>query len=195
MEKVKLTAGALLSPVPAAAVTCGSFDSANIITIAWTGMISTRPPVTYISVRPERHSHGIIKETGEFAVNLTTSEMVRAVDLCGVKSGRDGDKFTLSGLHKAEASVISAPLIAESPLSLECRVREIKSFGSHDMFIADIVCVDASPEFIDENGKIDLARAGLMAYSHGEYFALGKKVGHFGFSVAKKRRKHPRGRK
>ena len=126
-------------------------------------MISTRPPVTYISVRPERHSHGIIKETGEFAVNLTTSETVRAVDLCGVKSGRDGDKFTLSGLHKAHASVISAPLIAESPLSLECRVRDIKSFGSHDMFIADIVCVDASPEFINESGKIDLARAGLMA--------------------------------
>ncbi len=184
--KKKLGAGTLIAPVPAVLVSCAEGDRANILTVAWTGIINTKPPMTYISVRKSRFSHGIISRTGEFAINLTTAEMVRSVDLCGVKSGAEHDKFALGGLHKADASEISAPLIEESPLSLECRVRDVKEFGSHDMFIADILCIDADERFIDRNGRIDLRKADLMVYSHGEYFSLGKKLGSFGYSVAKK---------
>lgn len=188
MSKIKLNPGTLLAPLPAALVTCGDMDNSNIITIAWTGIINTKPPMTYISVRPTRHSHKIISETGEFAINLTTSAMVRETDLCGVKSGAQHDKFRLSGLHKAEASMIKAPLIEESPLSLECRVIDVKHLGSHDMFIAEIVCTDVDERYIDSKGKINLQQSGVMAYSHGEYFALGRKLGSFGYSVAKKKK-------
>ena len=154
--KIKLTAGTLLAPIPAVLVSCGDDQTSNLFTAAWTGIINTKPPMLYVSIRKTRHSHGIISRTGEFAVNLTTAEMIRSVDLCGVKSGKDTDKFALGGFHRAEASEISAPIVEESPLSLECRVREIKELGSHDMFIADIVCVDADESILCGSGKIDL---------------------------------------
>lgn len=189
MPKIKLNAGTLLAPLPAALVTCGDMETSNIITIAWTGIINTKPPMTYISVRPTRHSHKIISEKGEFAINLTTSAMVRQTDLCGVRSGAQHDKFRLSGFHKCPASMISAPLIEESPLSLECRVVDAKPLGSHDMFIAEILCTDVDEKYLDSKGKINLQQSGIMAYSHGEYFSLGRKLGSFGYSVAKKKKK------
>jgi len=183
-----LNAGTLLAPLPAVMVSCGTMEKTNVMTAAWTGILCTKPPMTYVSIRPSRHSYGIIKESGEFVVNLTTSKMVRETDLCGVKSGKDTDKTVKFGLHTEPASKVSAPVIAESPLSLECRVAEIKHFGSHDMFIAEILAVSVDGRYIDSKGKINLNQAGLMAYSHGEYFALGRKLGSFGFSVEKKKR-------
>lgn len=188
MGRKILNPGTLLSPLPAVMVSCGTPKKANILTIAWTGIINTKPPMTYISVRPSRHSYGIIKESGEFVINLTTSKLVREADLCGVKSGRDVDKAAKFGLHLEAAGTVSAPVIAESPLSLECKVVEIKPLGTHDMFIAEITAVNADERYIDSKGKINLQQAGLMAYSHGEYFALGRKLGEFGYSVAKKQK-------
>lgn len=188
MGRKILNPGTLLSPLPAVMVSCGTPEKANILTIAWTGIINTKPPMTYISVRPSRHSYGIIKESGEFVINLTTSKLVREADLCGVKSGRDIDKAAKFGLHLEAAGTVSAPVIAESPLSLECKVVEIKPLGTHDMFIAEITAVNADERYIDSKGKINLQQAGLMAYSHGEYFALGRKLGEFGYSVAKKQK-------
>ncbi len=185
-ERKILNAGTLLAPLPAVMVSCGTPEKANVLTVAWTGILNTKPPMTYISVRPTRHSYGIIKESGEFVINLTTSKMVRETDFCGVKSGRDTDKLKKCGLHPAAASAVKAPLIEESPLALECRVVEIKPFGSHDMFIAEILAVNVDDRYIDSKGKINLNQAGLMAYSHGEYFALGRKLGSFGYSVAKR---------
>ena len=189
MSKTVLKAGTLLAPLPAVMVSCGSIEKANILTIAWTGIINTQPPMTYISVRPTRHSYNIIKESGEFVINLTTSKLVSETDFCGVKSGKDIDKAQKCGLHLEPASAVSAPLITESPLSLECRVVEIKPLGSHDMFIAEIVAVDVDSQYLDSKGKINLQQSGVMAYSHGEYFALGRKLGSFGYSVAKKKSK------
>ncbi len=185
-ERKILNAGTLLAPLPAVMVSCGTPEKANVLTVAWTGILNTKPPMTYISVRPTRHSYGIIKESGEFVINLTTSKMVRETDFCGVKSGRDTDKLKKCGLHPAAASAVKAPLIEESPLALECRVVEIKPFGSHDMFIAEILAVNVDDRYIDSKGKINLNQAGLMAYSHGDYFALGRKLGSFGYSVAKR---------
>lgn len=185
-ERKILNAGTLLAPLPAVMVSCGTPEKANVLTVAWTGILNTKPPMTYISVRPTRHSYGIIKESGEFVINLTTSKMVREIDFCGVKSGRDTDKLKKCGLHPAAASTVKAPMIEESPLALECRVTEIKPFGSHDMFIAEILAVNVDDRYIDSKGKINLNQAGLMAYSHGEYFALGRKLGSFGYSVAKR---------
>ena len=184
-----LNPGTLLAPLPAVMVTCGSLQKANVLTIAWTGIVNTHPPMTYISVRPSRYSYGIIKDSGEFVINLTTSKMVRETDFCGVRSGRDMDKIKKCGLHLEAASKVSAPIISESPLSLECRVVEIKFLGTHDMFLAEIVAVNADGRYIDSKGKINLQQAGLMAYSHGEYFSLGRKLGSFGYSVAKKAKK------
>lgn len=181
-----LNAGTLLAPLPAVMVSCGTLEKANVLTVAWTGIINTKPPMTYISVRPTRHSYGIIRESGEFVINLTTSKMVRETDFCGVKSGKDTDKLKKCGLHIEPASAVSAPIISESPLSLECRVTEIKPLGSHDMFLAEIIAVNVDGRYIDSKGKINLNQAGLMAYSHGEYFSLGRKLGSFGYSVAKR---------
>lgn len=180
-----LNAGTLLAPLPAVMVSCGTLEKANVLTVAWTGIVNTKPPMTYISVRPTRYSYGIIKESGEFVINLTTSKMARETDFCGVKSGKDTDKLKKCGLHIEAASAVSAPVISESPLSLECRVVEIKPLGSHDMFLAEIVAVNVDGRYIDSKGKINLNQAGLMAYSHGEYFSLGRKLGSFGYSVAK----------
>lgn len=186
MSKISLKAGTLLAPLPAVLVTCGTMEKANVLTIAWTGIINTIPPMTYISVRPERHSYPIIKETGEFVINLTTSAMAKETDFCGVRSGRDIDKFQKCKLTLAAGNTVSAPVIEQSPLSLECKVREIKELGSHHMFIAEITGIQAEERFMDSKGKLNLQQAGLMAYSHGEYFTLGRKLGDFGFSVRKK---------
>lgn len=189
MSKVKLGGSALLSPAPPAMVTCRSAESKdNIITVAWTGIVCSHPPKTYISVRPERFSYGIIKETGVFAINLTPASLVRAADLCGMKTGRKVDKFSACGLEKFEPDDFPVPLIAESPLALCCRVSEVVPLGSHDMFIADVESVYADESLFDKNGKLCLYRTPLAAYSHGEYFALGEKIGDFGFSVRKKSR-------
>ncbi len=185
-KRTILSAGTLLAPLPAVMVTCGTEEKPNILTVAWTGIINTKPPMTYISVRPSRHSYGIIKESGEFVINLTTSKLVRETDFCGMKSGRDMNKAEKCRLHFEKASAVAPPVIAESPVALECRVREIKPLGSHDMFIAKIVAVNADGRYIDSKGKINLQQAGLMAYSHGEYFSLGRKLGEFGFSAAKR---------
>lgn len=191
MSKVSWRGGTLLAPVPAVMVTCGDMDKSNIITIAWTGITCSDPPMTYISVRPERYSYGIIKERGEFAINLTTVQTSKWTDFLGVHTGRKIDKFKKSGLTKEAAQKVSCPLIAESPLSLECVVKDVIPLGSHDMFLAEIVAVDVDEELIDKNGKLHLERASLLAYSHGEYFALGKSLGKFGFSVARKKKKSP----
>ncbi|MBE6860588.1 MAG: flavin reductase family protein [Ruminococcus sp.] len=188
MAKVHWKGSTLLAPVPAALVTCGTMEKANIITIGWTGIVNTHPPMTYISVRPERYSHDIIIETGEFAINLTTSAMSRKTDYCGAKTGRKTDKFKECGFHKAEAEKISAPLIEECPVALECKVTETKLLGTHRMFLAEIVGVAIDEKYIDSKGKLNLQQCGLAAYAHGEYFALGRKLGDFGYSVRKKKK-------
>ena len=178
--------GTLLSPVPAVMVSCGDGDEKNIITIAWTGIVNSDPPITYISVRKSRHSHHIIEETGEFVINLTTEKLSFAADYCGVKSGRDVDKFKEMSLTPEKSDVVNCPMIKEAPINLECRVLEVKSYPTHDMFIAEIVTVHADDEIVDGKGKIDMSAAGLIAYVHGEYFGLKKSpLGRFGYSVMK----------
>ncbi|MBQ8345202.1 MAG: flavin reductase family protein [Clostridia bacterium] len=188
MSKQVWKGGALIAPVPPCMVTCGDMEKPNVLTVAWTGIINTHPPKTYISVRPSRHSYGLIRESREFVINLTTEQLVRAADFCGVYTGAKVDKFQRCGLHPEPASAVSAPLLAESPLSLECRVTEILPLGTHDMFLADIVAVDVSEELLDGEGRLCLERAHLAAFAHGEYFALGRKLGSFGFSVKKKKK-------
>ncbi len=195
MSKTVWNGGALLAPVPPVMVSCGTLEKPNIITVAWCGTLATQPATTYISVRPKRHSYGLIKESGEFVINLTTEALVRHADWCGVYTGAKVDKFTRCRLTAEKASRLSCPLIAESPLSIECRVKEIVALGSHDMFISEIVAIDIDEDLIDENGKLCLDKAGLVAFAHGEYFALGKKLGSFGYSVKKKKKKHSGGSK
>lgn len=180
--------GTLLYPLPAVMVSCGATEEEfNIITVAWTGTICSDPAMCYISVRKERHSHAILSRTGEFVINLTTRELVRATDWCGVRSGRDYDKFREMGLTAEPAKHVTAPLIAESPVNIECRVKQVVELGSHDMFIAEVVGVEVDPAYIDpETGRFCLERANLIAYSHGAYFELGKSLGTFGFSVRKR---------
>ncbi|MBQ1690436.1 MAG: flavin reductase family protein [Firmicutes bacterium] len=180
----------MLSPVPAVMASLGEGDEANIITIAWTGIINSRPPMTYISVRKERHSHDILMKTGEFVINLTTEAILKQTDWCGVRSGRDFDKWKETGLTKEPASVVKCPMIAESPVNLECRVTEVKELGSHDMFMAEIVKVHVDDSIIDEDGHFDVVRAGLLAYIHGHYYTVNRKpLGRFGFSVMKPKTK------
>ena len=186
MAKIVWPGGALLAPVPAALVTCGSLEKPNVLTVAWTGIVNSTPPKTYISLRPERYSYEIIRETGEFVINLSTQALARAADFCGVRSGRQVDKFEKMGLTALPASAVSAPLLGESPLSLECRVFQTIELGSHTMFLADIVAVDVEDALVDEKGKLHLERADLISYAHGEYFALGRKLGTFGYTVRKK---------
>lgn len=184
-----------MAPVPAVMVSCGNGETDNIITIGWTGICSTHPPKLYISVRPERYSYSIIKESGEFCVNLPNSKMVRALDWCGVRSGNDCDKFKEMKLTKADSFAVSCKSIAECPMTLECRVDKIIPLGSHDMFIADIVAVAVDEEIVDEKGRLMLEKADMLAYLHGDYFTLGKKIGDFGFSVRKKKTVAKRRRK
>ena len=186
MTKLEWKGGTLLAPVPPALVTCGSMEKPNVLTVAWTGILCSDPPKTYVSVRPTRYSYGLIKESGEFVINVPTVSLARAVDTCGVYSGKDKNKFELCSLTPEKGFQVAAPTIAESPLSLECRVTDTVDLGSHTMFIADILCVDVDETLVDESGKLCLEKVKLLAYSHGEYYELGKKLGNFGWSVKKK---------
>ena len=183
--------GTLIYPLPAVLVSCGSTpEEYNLLTIAWTGTVCTNPPMCYISVRKERHSYDIIRRTGEFVINLTTEQIARATDWCGVKSGREVNKWEAMGLTPMTNDHVAAPLVGESPLSICCKVRQVVELGSHDMFIADVVGIEADERFIDpESGKFSLDKARPIVYSHGEYFRLGEMIGHFGWSVRKKKTK------
>ena len=188
MARQNWQAGNMLYPLPAVMVSCQRpEEKPNIITVAWTGTICSTPAMVSISVRPERYSYDIIKETGEFVINLTTEKLTYATDFCGVRSGRDIDKFKAAHLTPIPGVHVSAPLIEESPVNIECKVREIKELGSHHMFLADVVAVHADEKYMDETGRFHLNEAGLVSYSHGEYFKLGKKLGKFGYSVQKKK--------
>jgi len=185
--------GTVLYPLPAVLVSCGATpDEYNLLTVAGTGTICSDPPMCYISVRRERHSYDIIRRTGEFVINLTTRELARATDWCGVRSGRDYDKFGEMGLTPVPAEQVAAPLVEQSPVNIECRVKQVVPLGSHDMFLAEVVHVQVDDALIDPaSGRFCLERAELIVYSHGEYFALGEALGHFGWSV----RKTPKKRK
>ena len=190
MSKMHFAPGALVNPVPVVMVSCGGSadrdEKPNIITIAWTGTINSNPPMTYISVRKERYSHHILEETGEFVINLVSEDLAFAADWCGVKSGRDFDKFEEQKLTPLPAKEVSCPIIGESPMNIECKVKEIKELGSHDMFIAEIVSVSADEHIVDEKGAIRLDKAGLVAYNHGHYYGLKREeLGRFGYSVMK----------
>jgi flavin reductase (DIM6/NTAB) family NADH-FMN oxidoreductase RutF len=178
--------GTMIYPLPAVLVSCGSCpEEWNILTIAWVGTICTNPPMCYISVRPERHSYPIIKKNMEFVINLTTKNMAFATDWCGVRSGKNYNKFKEMHLTPGKCSIVNAPLIEESPLCIECRVKEMLSLGSHDMFIADVVNVRADESFLNDNGKFELDKTNPLVYVHGNYFDLGDKIGNFGWSVKK----------
>jgi len=187
MAKQIWKGGNMVYPVPAVMVSVGNkAGQTNIFTVAWTGNICTNPPMVYISVRPERYSYEFIEETGEFVLNLTTEKLVRATDFCGVRSGRDIDKWTECGLTKEKAAKLEyAPLIKESPVNIECRVKQSLDLGSHRMYIADVLSVDADEAYLDEKGSFRLDKADLIAYSHGDYMSLGEKLGSFGYSVRK----------
>ena len=179
--------GNMVYPVPAVMVTAADREGkSNIITIAWTGTVCTNPPMAYISVRPERYSYGMLKETGEFVINLTTEQLVRATDYCGVKSGRDTDKWKETGLTPIPAQEVNVPLIKESPVNIECRVSEIRELGSHHMFLARVVAVDVDEAYLNEQGRFELQKAAPIVYSHGEYYGLSSLLGTFGYSVRKK---------
>ncbi len=186
MGKIQWKAGTMVYPLPAVMVSCGSEPSSyNIMTVAWTGTVCTAPAMTYISIRKERHSYNIIKETGEFVINLTTENLAFATDFCGVRSGRDVNKFEHLGLTAVPASVITAPLIDESPVNIECRVKQVIELGSHDMFLAEVLAVNVDERFIDDAGKFRLESAKPICYSHGSYYGLAKEIGTFGYSVMK----------
>lgn len=186
-KKVAWKPAALMYPVPVVLVTCQKPGApANIITVAWAGTVCSHPPMVSVSIRPERYSYEIIKETGEFVVNLPTQDLAQAVDFCGVKSGRDMDKFAKTGLTPMSASVVNVPVVAECPVNLECQVRQVISLGSHDMFIGEVVAIDVDEDLIDSAGKLRLGDAGLLTWVHGEYWSLGRSLGKFGFSVQKR---------
>lgn len=189
MAKKIWKSGTFIYPIPAVMVSCGDMDKSNIITVAWTGILNTNPAKVYISVRPTRYSYDIIKKTGEFVINLTTKELAYATDWCGVKTGAKVDKFKEMKLTKQKCEFVSAPTIKESPVSIECRVTDIKELGSHHTFIADVLSIDADEKYIDEKGAFDISKCNLIAYANGGYYELGKKVGKFGYSVEKKKKK------
>lgn len=189
MSKQIWKPGTILYPVPVVMVSCGTMENSNIITIAWTGTINTDPAMTYISVRPNRHSYNLIKESGEFVINVTTEELAFATDWCGVKSGKDFDKFKEMKLTRVMGKEVSCPLIKESPINIECKVKDIIDLGTHSMFLGQVVCVHADEQYMDEAGKFDFAASKPICYSHGEYYGLGKYKGKFGYSVQKKKRK------
>ena len=189
MSKVTWKSGTFIYPLPAVMVSCGTMEESNIITVAWTGIINTDPAMCYISVRPTRHSYEMIKKTGEFVINLTTKDLAYATDWCGVKTGAKVDKFKEMKLTKQKAENIKCPLIEESPISIECKVKEIKELGSHHMFIADVLSIDVAEKYIDSAGAFDISKCGLIAYANGGYYNLDKKIGKFGYSVQKNLKK------
>lgn len=187
MSKQIWKPGNMLYPLPVVMVSvAGKNGENNILTIAWTGTICSDPPMVSISVRPERHSYQMIKETGEFVINLVNKKLVYATDYCGVKSGRDIDKFKEMNLTAIAGDMVKAPLIAESPVNIECKVTQVIPLGSHDMFLANVVAVHADEEFMDEKNKFHLEKAEPVVYSHGSYFQMGEQLGTFGYSVRKK---------
>lgn len=188
-KKVMWKPGTFLYPLPAVMVSCGTMEKSNIITVAWTGIINTDPAMVYISVRPTRHSYNMIKEQGEFVINLTNQKLARATDWCGVKTGAKVDKFKEMNLHKQKANFVKCPMIEESPVSVECKVKEIRELGSHHMFVAEVLAINADEKYINEKGAFDISKCDLIAYSNGHYYSLGKKIGRFGFSVQKKKNK------
>lgn len=187
MGKTMWKPGTFIYPIPAVMVTSGTMEKSNIMTVAWTGIQNTNPAVVYISVRPERYSYNLIKENGEFAINLTTKDLAYATDWCGVKSGSKVDKFKEMHLTKQKGNFVKCPLIEESPVSVECKVIEIKELGSHHMFVAEVLSIDADEKYIDEKGAFDISKCDLIAYANGGYYELGKKIGKFGYSVEKKK--------
>lgn len=196
MSKINFKPGNMLYPLPAVMVSCGDIaQEANILTVAWTGTICTNPPMVYISVRPERYSYAMIRETGEFVINLTTKKLARATDFCGVRSGRDLDKWNECHLTKIPADTVRCPMISESPVNIECQVTEINELGSHHMFLAKVTAVHVDDAYIDEKGTFHLNDTGLLAYSHGTYHELAKAMGNFGYSVRKTHRKKQKRKK
>ncbi len=191
MPKTTWRPGTMIYPIPAVMVSCGNnTKDYNIITVAWTGTINSDPPMCYISIRKNRHSHAIIKEAGEFVINLTTKELAKATDWCGVRSGSKYNKFKEMGLTPIKAKRVNAPMIKESPINIECQVLEIKELGTHDMFLAEVVAVHADDKYIDDKtGAFDLSKANPLVYAHGHYYKLGKEIGKFGWSVEKKKTK------
>lgn len=185
MAKQYWKAGNMLYPVPAVMVSCGNMVKANIITVAWTGTICTNPAMVYISVRKERYSYDIIKNSGEFVINLTTKDLAYQTDICGVKSGKDFNKFKELNLTKMESKYVKCPSIMESPVNIECRLEQIVELGSHDMFIAKVLGVTIDDKYLDETNRFNLNEANLISYSHGQYFTLGEYIGKFGYSVKK----------
>ena len=185
MPKQSWKGSTLLGPLPAALITCGSMEKPNVLTIAWTGIINTHPPMTYISIRPERYSYPLITQSGEFVINLTTKQLVKAVDFCGVRSGKDVDKFEVCNLTPEPCSKVSCPMLAESPLSLECKVVRELPLGTHNMLLAEIVAVNVDEKLLAADGKLRLDKADLLAFAHGEYYELGQRLGSFGYSVKK----------
>ena len=188
MGKVVWKPGTFIYPIPAVLVSCGNMKESNIITVAWTGILNTNPAMVYISIRPERFSNKIIRENKEFAINLTTEDLAFQTDWCGVKSGKDFDKFKEMNLTKQKANFIECPLIEESPVSIECKVIDIKKLGSHDMFIAEVLSIDADEKYIDRNGAFDISKCKLISYANGGYYSMGKKIGKFGYSVQKNKK-------
>ena len=189
MDKVSWRGGALVAPVPSVMVSVGDMENSNIITVAWCGITNTVPPKTYISVRPERHSYKILKETGEFVINLTPSSLAKKADYCGMYTGKRVDKFKECNFTKEKATKVACPMIGECPISIECKVTDIIPLGSHDMFLADILAVNVEKSLL-EGEKLCINRAQLCAFAHGEYYKLGERIGKFGFSVKKKKPVH-----
>lgn len=185
MTKISWPAGTLLAPVPPALISSGTLENPNVMTAAWTGIVCSDPAMTYVSLRPSRYSHEIISKSGEFVINVPNLPLAKAVDFCGVKSGRNTDKFQACGITAAPSSKIKAPQVKEAPISLECKVRSITHYGTHDMFLADIVAVNIDDAYINKQGGLNLEKAGLLAYAHGFYYTLGRQLGKFGFSVEK----------
>ena len=183
-------AGTFIYPLPAVMVSSGTMEKSNIMTVAWTGILNTNPAMCYISVRPERYSYDLIKQQGEFVINLTNEKLAYATDWCGVKTGAKVDKFKEMHLTKEKAQFVKCPIIKESPVAIECKVKEIRELGSHHMFIAEVLSIDADEKYIDEKGAFDISKCNMIAYSNGHYYSMGKKLGRFGFSVQKKKNKH-----
>lgn len=189
-NKIVWKPGTFVYPIPAVMVSCGTMEKSNIITVAWTGVLNTNPAMVYISIRPERYSYDLIKKQKEFVINLTNVELTKATDWCGCRTGRKYDKFKEMKLTKQKASIVKCPMIKESPVSIECRVKEIKKLGSHDMFIAEVLAINVDGNFIDKKGAFDIQKCNLISYANGGYFMQGKKIGTFGYSVKKKKNKN-----
>ena len=187
-NKIIWKPGTFIYPLPVVMVSCGTMEKSNIITVAWTGILNTNPATVYIAVRPTRYSYHLIKEQGEFVINLTNKNLARATDWCGVKTGSKVDKFKEVKLTKEKANFVKCPMIKESPVSVECEVKEIQEMGSHHVFVAEVLAIHADKQYIDEKGAFDISKCDLIAYANGHYYALGKKLGKFGFSVQKKKK-------